>query len=192
MLSKQKWGVLACILSVAATTCSVGCNRSPSLKERIKATASRLKSPDTFPASYEQEIIHLAKEPTDALRKAFRTLDAERYPGRGSQPPNDPVWLTGTLITILAFDCPPIANRDWPIFYKLKPMIVPPFDLKDKLRSLKHDAATNKMLAEWPWSDRGGSWHLLSIRAYRWGSSSGAITPTFEYYERNFKRRRMP
>lgn len=183
--------MLASILFVAAATCSLRCNRPPSLEERIKATASRLKSPDTFPKSYEQEIILLAKEPTDALREAFRSLDAERDPGSSGQPSNDPVWLTGTLITILAFDGPPITNGDWQTYKKLKSQLYPPTNFISKLSLLKHDPATNKMLAEWPWSYRGGSWHLLSIQAYHWGSSSGAIAPTFEYYESHFKRRRL-
>lgn len=82
----------------------------PSLARRIKATASRLigwQFDNTIPAFYEGELIELAKEPTDELREALRSLDEERSSRWGGRAQNDAIWLTGTLITILAFDCPP-------------------------------------------------------------------------------------
>jgi hypothetical protein len=171
---------------VAAITCSLCCNRSPSLEERIRATASRLKRwpvDNTIPKLYEQEVIDLAREPTGALDKAFRSLDAERSPGRGDRPPNDRVWLTGALITILAFDCPPVTSRDRPTWLLLKSK------LTGDPSSFKRSPAGNKMLAEWPWSNDHRSWHLVSVDFIPWGSSDGRTAPLFEYYESHYKRR---
>jgi len=172
------------------------CSRPPTLEERIMAAALML-GPETtgkIPAGYERALVSLAKEPTPSLDRAFRFLDKERTPSYGGQPPNDYVWLTGTLVTILAFDCPPVRSRDWRAYHDLKSQLLPPVlseRIGDGLLRLKSGPAQDKMLAEWPWSDKGGAWHLLSIQTWMLASSDGAVAPLFEYYASHFKRRRL-
>jgi hypothetical protein len=191
-------------------------NRLPSLEMRIKATAAKIpKWPDDnrIPNAYERDLVALAKEPASALDEAFRSLDVERSQVQAEgigvrpslldkalywlrlkrQPPpyhpmNDRIWLTGTLITILAFDCPPVSKRDYGTWYSLKSRLA----VKFSDPSWKPSAATDRMLAEWPWSHEHGSWHLLSTDTNMWGSSDGEIAPRFEFYATRFGRRLLP
>jgi hypothetical protein len=141
-----------------------------------------------IPKEYEREIIDLAREPSSDLMAAFRSLDKERVSLPGGNPSNDPVWLTGTLITILAFDCPPITKKDNQTWYQLKSRLYGPDDMK----SLSTDPASGKILAEWPWRNRQGAWHLESIGADYNGTSDGALAPRFEHYLKHFKLRYIP
>jgi hypothetical protein len=119
---------------------------------------------------------------------AFRSLDKERRLLPKVNPPNDAVWLTGALITILAFDCPPITKKDYQTWWLLKSKLNGP----DDMQSLGTDPATGNILAEWPWRNRDGAWHLESIGANLNGTSEGALEPLFEYYQKHFKRRYIP
>ena len=192
MLNRRSLGAFTCIVIVASNIVFLGCTRKPSLEERIKTTASRLASrrdpthiDSSIGAAYEREVVELAKESTGALESAFRSLDLERSSGPGHWTPNDNVWLTGILITILAFDCPPISKHDNQTWYLLKSRLIEP----DELLKSKPSQQADEKLAKWPWSDEGGSWHLSSIDVNNWGTSKGAITPFFEYYTGHFRRR---
>jgi len=62
MLKRPRLSALARILLVAAITCLLCCSHSPSLEERIEATASGLypyTDKDTIPKIYQQEIVAL-------------------------------------------------------------------------------------------------------------------------------------
>ncbi len=178
------------ILMYVSLASSLGCRHSPTLTERIKATGAKLNAfntgtDDVFPKTCEREIVELANAPTDALADAFRSLDVERTTEQGGHPYNDGVWLTGTLITILAFDCRPISARDQQTWGPLKSRLAPPRELTE----LKQDVETNQMLAEWPWRNQMGAWHLDSFYIYRGGTSHGEIAPFFANYESHFRRR---
>lgn len=191
MLNKQLWGITSRVVVATVLIGSLGCRRVPSLEDRIRAASSRLEaewSSGEIPRGYEHELVGLAKEPTSDLREAFRTLDAERSRERGGRPSQDPVWLTGTLITILAFDPPRFANGDWISYDRLKGRLEPP----DHWIEATPSPANDKMLANWPWSDEGGTWRLRSIAFTAWGISNGEISTRFEYYESNSKRRHLP
>lgn len=216
MRYKQALGLLALVLLAVGIASSLHDHR-PSLKERIRATAARLKDwpmSMTIPKGYEQDLIALAKEPTADLAEAFRSLDEERSkeadeawdsldkpssldkalrwlgvkqsPFRGSRPFDDRVWVTGNLLTILAFNCPPITDRDWPTWGSLKSGLV------EDANYHKQNPAEDNKLAEWPWSSDHGTWHLQSIDSYLSGSSDGRISPLFDYYKAHFKRRSLP
>ncbi len=178
------------ILMYVSLASSLGCRHSPTLTERIKATGAKLNAfnvglDSVFPKTCEQEIVELARTPTDELADAFRSLDVERTTERGGRPYEDSVWLTGTLITILAFDCRPISARDPQTWWALKSRLAPPRELTE----LKQDVEMNQKLAEWPWRNKERAWHLETFYIYRGGTSHGEITPVFAYYESHFRRR---
>ena len=103
-------------LSVGTVSCALAPDSARVVENLILAATVTLRADrgeDNIPKGYTKQLIELAKEPTPVLREAFRTLDLSRYPGHRGERPNDGVWLTGTLITILAFDCPPVSSRDY-------------------------------------------------------------------------------
>jgi hypothetical protein len=194
IFKRQIIDAFARFLVLAAIACSLCCCHTPSLEERITATTSKLKTwqeGKPFPKAYEQEVIALAKEPTEALDEAFLKLEAKRSHAQDYTRIYDEVWLTGTLITILAFDCPPVTSRDHRTWDMLKSDLAEPVELS----KLKQSSQNNEMLAEWPWRNERGSWHLAPIESgaeNSTGSTDRYIKPRFEYYEIHFKRRRLP
>jgi hypothetical protein len=190
MLKRRTIEVLLCFSLAACIASFIVFRRSRSLEARIRATASKLKSwsPEAAPPKdYEVGLVALAAEPTSALQNAYDSLDAERSNGGRHGCPNDEIWLTGTLVTILAFECPPVPGRDAKTWYLLKSKLEPP----GELAKLKKGADMNQMLAKWPREKDGGTWHLLAFSVNHWGTSDGAIAPFFRYYKTRCPRRRV-
>src|SRR5258708_36710874 len=94
ILKRRSLGTFARLLLLAAITCSLCCSYSPSLADRINATASRLKTwqeGKPFPKEYEKEVIGLAKKPTEALDEPFLWLEAQRSRERRARQAKDRV-----------------------------------------------------------------------------------------------------
>src|ERR1044071_9384164 len=184
-INRRTLGVFAATLMVVAG-CVLCRGRQPSLADRIETAASRLASwpsRDTFPELYERDLISLAREPKPKLLEAFRSLDQKALP---DGPLGNEIWITGTLITILAYDCPPVNSRDSETWYLLKGK------LAGSPEAFNHDPASDQRLAEWPWRYEHGTWHLGSLGQFFSGRSDVAIAPRLEYYDGRFKRRLLP